>query len=1011
VTSASGEYRIAVRADDKGAPAGRYAIAFQERRAALPADDGRVSAQRASADGTRAFAEKNFVRAREKYQEALAIYRQSHRRVEEAATLTAIARTAVSVSDFETALQRFAEALSIYRESGDVHGQGITEYELGNIYFNTSRYDDARRHYEQALDARRTAGYHAGEGMALRGLGSAYSSMSQQEKALDLYEQALAISRAEKARTEEARALNSLGIANSLLGRQEKAIEYFTAALAITRELGDRSLEANTLGNLGVAHQGLSRYDEAVQYYEQLLTTSRELNDRTGEARALNNLGHISISRSRYQAAVEYFDQSLTLYREVQNRNGQGMALGNLGNTYFWLSAFDKAISFSEQALAIFREIKNRIEEGRMLNNLGDTYDALGKHETAVDYYEQALTIARAVKRPTAEARALASLGIAYNALGRYEDALRTNEQALAIFREVKDVADEAATLVALGEVHNAMHEYDRAIDRYQQALPLVRAVNNRTGEGLTLGDLMLAHQRSGDAAVAIFFGKQAVNAFQRVRGDLTALEKTFQESYLTSHEDTYRTLADLLISAGRLAEAEKVLELLKDEEFNRAIHRDGPGSTVGLTKGEAEAAGINDQLATLALERGPLLAKIANKSATDRDRQRLDVVEAAIVDANKRVKRVLAEVASAADGDALVTQQSQSMMQSLRRLGDGTVALYTVVANGTGWVILTTPDFRRAYPIKAADLNKTIGNFRRALTSDRLDAVPLAQALYRALFLQKNEQGSTLARDLEAYHAKTLMWSLDGVLRYVPISALHDGRRYLAERFPDVVFTTASLTRLLDPTDANWRAFGLGVSKPHGDFPALPSVRRELRSIIRDPVSAEVRGVLPGVIRLDEQFTRRAMLDGLREGYPVVHIASHFSFNPAKEETSFLLLGDGSYFSVEEMQNSPGIFERVELLTLSACDTASVGANGKEVESMAYVAQDLGAKAVVASLWPVADVGTEVLMREFYRLRQANPRWSKAEALRRAQMALLRGTPYAHPHYWASFILIGNWR
>ena len=122
------------------------------------------------------------------------------------------------------------------------------------------------------------------------------------------------------------------------------------------------------------------------------------------------------------------------------------------------------------------------------------------------------------------------------------------------------------------------------------------------------------------------------------------------------------------------------------------------------------------------------------------------------------------------------------------------------------------------------------------------------------------------------------------------------------------------------------------------------------------------------------------------------MHIASHFSFNAAKEETSFLLLGDGSYLSVEEMQNSPGIFERVELLTLSACDTATTGANGKEVEGMAFVAQDLGAKAVVASLWPVADIGTEVLMREFYRLRQANPQWSKAEALRQAQLALLKG-------------------
>jgi CHAT domain-containing protein len=458
------------------------------------------------------------------------------------------------------------------------------------------------------------------------------------------------------------------------------------------------------------------------------------------------------------------------------------------------------------------------------------------------------------------------------------------------------------------------------------------------------------------------------------------------------------------------------VLGLLRDEEFNRAIRR-GAGAAddpISLTASESEVAKVNDQLAALAIERGPLLVKIANNSATDRDRQRLEVIETAITEANKRVKLVLADVAKAAAGDQLVTQ---SMMQSLRRLGNGTVALYTVVANGNGWVILTTPDFRRAYPIRMTDLNKNISDFRRVLSSDQFDPLPLAKALYTAVFLQKNDQGATLAGDLRGYRAKTLMWSLDGVLRYVPMGALHDGKEYLAERYPSVVFTTASLTRLLDPTATTWRAFGLGVSKRHGDFPALPAVPRELHAIIRESASSEARGVMPGVIRLDEQFTRKAMVDGLHEGYPVVHIASHFSFNAAKEETSFLLLGDGSHLSVEEMQNSPGIFEQVELLTLSACDTATTGANGKEVEGLAFVAQDLGAKAVLATLWPVADVGTEVLMREFYRLREANPRWSKAEALRQAQVALLKmprrdlNAQLAHPHYWAAFILIGNWR
>jgi CHAT domain-containing protein len=553
----------------------------------------------------------------------------------------------------------------------------------------------------------------------------------------------------------------------------------------------------------------------------------------------------------------------------------------------------------------------------------------------------------------------------------------------------------------------------------------------------------MLVWERQNNRPVAIFYGKQAVNVFQEIRGNIKTLDKESQQSYLKSHEDAYRKLADLLISQGRLAEAEKVLELLKEEEFNRIIRRNGPSDLeIGLTRREAEAAKITDQLASLASERGSLLAKIEKKTATDQDRQRLALIETTITQANKQIKLVLADITKASPDDKIVTQQSQSMMQSLRKLGPGAVALYTVVTDEKGWVILTTPDFRRAYSINTTGLNQTISDFRLTLKTDRYDPVPLAQKLYTALFLQKNDEGATLAADLKSYRARTLMWSLDGVLRYVPVGALHDGKGYLVERYPTLVFTTASLTRLLDQVQGNWRAFGLGVSKEYKDFPALTAVPREMRSIINETGVTASRGVLPGVIRLDEQFTRKAMIDGLHEGYPIVHIASHFRFNAEREETSFLLLGDGSYFSLEEMQNSPGIFEKVELLTLSACDTATSGANGKEVEGLAFVAQDLGAKAVVASLWPVADEGTEVLMREFYQLKQKNPQWSKAEALRQAQMTLLKGkasssganekkrgptiteaesgrktyrrdalAPFGHPHYWAPFILIGNWK
>jgi CHAT domain-containing protein len=68
-------------------------------------------------------------------------------------------------------------------------------------------------------------------------------------------------------------------------------------------------------------------------------------------------------------------------------------------------------------------------------------------------------------------------------------------------------------------------------------------------------------------------------------------------------------------------------------------------------------------------------------------------------------------------------------------------------------------------------------------------------------------------------------------------------------------------------------------------------------------------------------------------------------------------------------------------------------GAEGKEVEGLAVLAQRQGAKAVVATLWPVVDVSTTELMHTFYRLRESQPGLPKVETLRQAQLALLRGT------------------
>jgi CHAT domain-containing protein len=167
-----------------------------------------------------------------------------------------------------------------------------------------------------------------------------------------------------------------------------------------------------------------------------------------------------------------------------------------------------------------------------------------------------------------------------------------------------------------------------------------------------------------------------------------------------------------------------------------------------------------------------------------------------------------------------------------------------------------------------------------------------------------------------------------------------------------------------------------------------------------------------------------------------VVHIATHFESRPGVAANSHLLLGDGSEMSLAEIEAAPRLFSGVNLLTLSACSTAFTNRSqdGREVDSFGTIAQRLGARGVIASLWSVSDEATARLMETMYRIRQGQPELGKSEALRQAQERMASGVlkpapgdaadrvvhrpggqggapGWTHPFYWSPFILIGNWK
>ena len=345
----------------------------------------------------------------------------------------------------------------------------------------------------------------------------------------------------------------------------------------------------------------------------------------------------------------------------------------------------------------------------------------------------------------------------------------------------------------------------------------------------------------------------------------------------------------------------------------------------------------ISDQLAALGTERGTLIDK---KNRTPEEEQRLAKLDADLVVAGNAFQSFLSKLESELGGTTeasartFALRESQGLMEDLREMGKGTVALYTLVGEDKYRVILTTADFQKGYeyPIKASDLNRKVLEFRYVLQNPKLDPLPLAQELYKILV-------GPVAKDLQGAKARVLMWSLDGVLRYLPVAALHDGKQYLVEQFRNAVFTPASQSRLLQEPSRKWTALGLGVSKSQGDrIPALPGVVDEMHGIIREEGSKS--GVLPGTIKLDEAFTQEAMLAELRNRNPVVHIASHFQFSARQRDQIGLAAGGWKVPKPGTDQESAQCLRRSRTADASAPATrrrAAAGPTAKRSKASAY--------------------------------------------------------------------------
>ncbi len=906
---------------------------------------------------------QHFAEALQACQHSLLLAQQLGKTSHEAVCFLNIAGIQNEMGRPNEALQAAQRALSNFHDLHSTGDEAMAQSRLSSIYGSLDRYGDAVAAGKQAIEGFRSLKDAGNEAMSDYGLGVMAYHAGHIVDSEAFFASALEIFRRLHADEGAAHTLSDWGTTNYVGGRLPQATERYTEAISLAEKIGDLRLVAADLENIGRIYLDQGDTVRALEFTNRALGLSRKNSDRRGEGQVLNGLGVINEILGKRELALDDYKKSLAIDIEFGDGKFAAIELLNIGKVYRNLGEYPKALDYFEQAVDRFRLINNEASMSIALADIGVTQCLSHRPLLALKALDQALEIQRSRGLVPYVVDTLYGKGGVYQDMGNLPKAEELFKEGLDNARKIHARRMEGILLISLGIVSNRMGKFQAAISLCRESLPIDKAIGNREGEAQALATMAAATQ-STSPELAIFLFKRSVNVFQSLRSDISHLEGETRSAYTVTVAEAYRELASLLVENGRLVEAEQVLGLLKDEEFYEFVRRadralrGNASYTVAEAGWDREYEAQTKDLVAIGREEQALLT---SKDRSPAQEARLKQLEPMILAADRAFREFLDRILAksrltklSAKHTGLLTGR-RSIQATLGQLPRHSAAVYTLLGPNALQIIFVTANVAHAQTvhITPAELNVRVDAFRASLQNPSLDPRAPGKALYDILV-------KPIEADLASAKATHVMWSLDGTLRYIPLAALWDGRRYLLLRMSLTVFNPSSADKLAVDPKRTWRALAAGVSRGRTvtdeggsvhKFPPLAAVPQELASVTRTfPGSKEL---------LDPDFTIGNLESQLSRKPNLVHLATHFSFGVGDETKSFLLTGSGPLLSVGRARTLAALsLKNVSLFTLSACNTGLGGTygDGSEVEGIAVVFQKKGAEVwCLSSLWPVS--------------------------------------------------------
>jgi CHAT domain-containing protein len=560
---------------------------------------------------------------------------------------------------------------------------------------------------------------------------------------------------------------------------------------------------------------------------------------------------------------------------------------------------------------------------------------------------------------------------------GDYEEAEDAANEAISIASKAPDSHSKVYNLLAAGRTFIELFEAEpghdndlrlRAFKAFQQAATCSERIADKRGLSYALGyeGELYEQEKKYDAALPLT--RQAVLLAQA----LNSPDVTYRWEWQTA-----RLLRAKQDRDGAILAYRRAVQLVQSLRHDMALRYGNPNAHSSFR----EVAGpIYTQLADLILQR----------ASSDDDQ------------ANLREARDVVESLRSAELEDYFQDQCVNLLKSkvtsIEQISEKAAVVYIIpLPDRTELLVSLKSGIKR---VKSPVTDETLADVAHAFR------INLEKRTTYEYLDQAKQLYDWLIKPLEPLLANskidTLVFIPDGALRNIPMAALNDGENYLIQKY--AVAVTPGLT-LMEPKPFKNESVVLvanGLSDGVQGFTPLQYVPQEMSSL---------KKLFGGTELMNKQFVKTNVdKEFAQANFSIVHIASHGHFDSDVKKT-FVLTFD-SKLTLDELEQliRPAQLrdKPVELLTLSACQTAA--GDDRAALGLAGVAIKAGARSAFATLWFVNDESSALLVSDFYLQLRDHPDISKAKALQAAQVKLLADPRYAHPCYWAPFLIIGNW-